>query len=175
MTERGRILAEITEKYQVAPPGADADRFFMRAALELAQAAAALGEVPVGCVIVRDGRLLAADFNGREETGNAVYHAECAAISAACRALGGWRLTGCTLYVTLEPCPMCAGAIWNARVPRVVIGAKDPRAGALGSLINLNAYPLNHKPVLRFGVFSKEASELLRTFFLSRRGGKGKE
>ncbi|MBE6597938.1 MAG: nucleoside deaminase [Ruminococcaceae bacterium] len=177
MTDREKILAKITEKYNtVSPIPEQADRFFMSAALELAKAAAVLGEVPVGCVIVREGKIIAADFNGREETKDAVYHAECSAISKACRVLGGWRLTGCTLYVTLEPCPMCAGAIWNARVPRVVIGARDAKAGALGSLINLNAYPLNHKPLLTFGVLEKETAALLRDFFSSRRNPvRGKE
>ncbi len=170
MNDRQNIIAEITEKYNSLPhTGEEADRFFMRAAMELAEAAAALGEVPVGCVIVRDGRIIAADFNGREETKNAVYHAECSAIAKACAVLGGWRLVGCTLYVTLEPCPMCAGAVWNARVPRVVIGAKDARAGAMGSLINLNAYPLNHKPTVTFGVLKEESEALLRNFFLNRR------
>ncbi len=168
--DRRHILAAIAEKYQTPPErGEEADRYFMSAALELARAAAAQGEVPVGCVIVRDGKILAADYNGREETKNAVYHAECAAIARACRVLGGWRLAGCTLYVTLEPCPMCAGAVWNARVPRVVVGAKDARAGAMGSVIHLNAYPLNHKPIVEFGVLERESRELLQAFFLSRR------
>ena len=113
------------------------DRCFMDAALALAHAAAEEGEVPVGCVIVREGRILAGEYNGREGMKNALWHAEAAAVDRACRALGGWRLPGCTLYVTLEPCPMCAGAIWNARIPRVVIGARDARAGAMGSLLNL--------------------------------------
>ena len=170
MTEREQIIKDIMAQYNSAvPPEGQADRFYMEAALELARAAASFGEVPVGCVIFRDGAILSADFNGREETKDAVYHAECSAISKACRLLGGWRLTRCTMYVTLEPCPMCAGAIWNARVPRVVIGAKDAKAGALGSLINLNAYPLNHKPELCFGIMAKESTELLQEFFTARR------
>lgn len=169
-TERNEIIDRIITKYNSTPHhGEQADRFYMRAALELAGIAASLGEVPVGCVIVRNDKIISADFNGREETRDAVYHAEYSAISKACRMLGGWRLTGCTLYVTLEPCPMCAGAIWNARVPKVVIGAKDPRAGALGSLINLNSYPLNHKPEVVFGVCEKEAAQILRDFFTQRR------
>lgn len=144
----------------------------MRAALSLAQYAAERGEVPVGCVIVRENHILSADFNGREELRDALCHAECSAISRACRALGGWRLAGCSLYVTLEPCPMCAGAIWNARIPKVVIGAKDARAGAMGSLLNLNAYPLNHKPSVVFGVCEKESVKLMQDFFsLRRRSG----
>lgn len=170
MTEREHIIRTIIDQYNSAVPHeGQADRFYMEAALELARAAASFGEVPVGCVIVRDGAIISADFNGREATKDAVYHAECSAISKACRALGGWRLSRCTLYVTLEPCPMCAGAIWNARVPRVVIGAKDAKAGSLGSLINLNAYPLNHKPELSFGVMAKDSAELLQKFFTSRR------
>ena len=170
MTERERIIQSVMDQYHsTSPNGETADRFFMRAALDLARAAASLGEVPVGCVIVRDGVIIAADFNGREETHDAVFHAECSAISKACRLLGGWRLTRCTLYVTLEPCPMCAGAIWNARVPRVVFGAKDAKAGSFGSLINLNAYPLNHKPEIVHGILEKEATTLLQTFFSSRR------
>lgn len=141
----------------------------MRAALSLAQYAAERGEVPVGCVIVRENRILSADFNGREELRDALCHAECSAISRACRALGGWRLADCSLYVTLEPCPMCAGAIWNARIPKVVVGAKDARAGAMGSLLNLNAYPLNHKPKVVFGVCEKEAVALMQNFFSLRR------
>ncbi len=176
MTNRERIIGAVTDQYNSTVPHKDnADRFYMEAALELARAAASLGEVPVGCVIVRNGQIIAADFNGREETKDAVYHAECSAISKACRTLGGWRLTGCTLYVTLEPCPMCAGAIWNARVPRVVIGAKDAKAGALGSLINLNAYPLNHKPEIRFGVLAEQSTALLQAFFSTRRQKTRKE
>ncbi len=176
MTERERILQAVTERYNsTTPDEKNADRFYMEAALELARAAASFGEVPVGCVIVRNGKIIAADFNGREETKDAVYHAECSAISKACRVLAGWRLTGCTLYVTLEPCPMCAGAIWNARVPRVVIGAKDARAGSLGTLINLNSYPLNHKPIVQFGVLAEESTTLLQTFFTSRRQKSRKE
>ena len=167
---RDEAIHEIITKYNSTPHhGEQADRFYMRAALELAEIAASRGEVPVGCVIVRNDQIISADFNGREETHDAVCHAECSAISKACRFLGGWRLTGCSLYVTLEPCPMCAGDIWNARVPKVVIGAKDAKAGALGSLINLNAYPLNHKPEVVFGICEKEAARILRNFFAARR------
>lgn len=167
---RESVILEVIKKYNTTPHhGEQADRFYMSAALELAGTAASMGEVPVGCVIVHNDKIIAADFNGREAFGSAVYHAETAAISKACAVLGGWRLIGCTLYVTLEPCPMCAGAVWNARIPRVVIGAKDSRAGAFGSLINLNSYPLNHKPELVFGVCEREASELMRQFFMNRR------
>ena len=146
-----------------------ADAFFMDAALTLARAAAEEGEVPVGCVIVRENRIVTGEYNGREGEKNALWHAEIAAIDAACRILRGWRLPGCTLYVTLEPCLMCAGAIWNARIPRVVIGAKDARAGAMGSLLNLAAYPLNPKPEVLFGVRERECRELLQSFFARKR------
>ena len=128
-----RIRREETVKKLLLPwtegecpsPGA-ADEWFMDASLALARQAATEGEVPVGCVIAREGRILAGDYNGRETFKNALRHAETSAIEKACSLLGGWRLPGCVLYVTLEPCPMCAGAIWNARIPRTVIGTKDP-------------------------------------------------
>ena len=141
----------------------------MRRALELAAEAAEAGEVPVGCVIVREGKILSEGRNRRETDKNALAHAEIEAIDGACRTLGGWRLTGCTLYVTLEPCPMCAGAIVNARIPRVVYGAKDARAGAMGSLINVNSYPLNHHAQVEHGVLADECAGILREFFSSRR------
>lgn len=147
----------------------DTDAVCMSAALELAALAAEEGDVPVGAVVFRDGAIIAGDCNGREKYRDASYHAETAVISKSCRLLGGWRLVGCTLYVTLEPCPMCAGAIWCARIPKVVIGAKDAKAGAMGSLINLNSYPLNHKPEVRFGVFEGESRALLQDFFAVRR------
>ena len=173
--ERARAIEDITARYAVctAEPGADTDAFYMRAAVELAELAAGYGDVPVGCVIVRDGEIVAADCNGREVFRDAAYHAETAAVSAACRKLGGWRLTRCTLYVTLEPCPMCAGAVWCARVPRVVVGAKDAKAGAAGSVLNLNAYPLNHKFDVTFGVLEKECRGDLTEFFQARRRKQG--
>ncbi len=145
------------------------DEYFMNVALSLANLGAAEGEVPVGCVIVRNGEIIAADYNGRETFRDATYHAETAAISAACKKLGGWRLIGCTLYVTLEPCPMCAGAIWCARVPRVVIGTADQRSGALGGLIDLNSYPLNHKSEIVFGVLEDDCRTAMQNFFRERR------
>ncbi len=145
------------------PAGTDED--YMRCALALAELGAAAGEVPVGAVLVRGGRILCGDYNGREETKDATYHAELSVIRQGCRLLGGWRLTGCTLYVTLEPCPMCAGAIWNAHLPRVVYGAKDARAGAMGSLLNLNSYPLNWKPTVTAGVLEDECREVMQRFF----------
>lgn len=139
---------------------------YMRAALALAHAAAADGEVPVGCVIVdAEGRIIGRGRNRRERTHRADAHAEMEAIAEACRALGTWRLDGCALYVTLEPCPMCAGAIINARIKRVYIGARDPKAGSFGSVINFNDLPYNHKPELIYGVCEKECSALLTDFF----------
>ena len=172
--ERAHRIEEIVRRYGGPVPdnGTDKDEYYMRAALELAETAAEYGDVPVGCVIVRDGEIVAAECNGREVFHDALYHAETAAISAACRKLGGWRLTRCTLYVTLEPCPMCAGAIWCARVPRVVAGAKDAKAGAAGSVINVNAYPLNHKFEMKFGVLEKECRAVLTEFFQKRRKNK---
>ena len=172
MTERDALIGALTEPFSRAPSGMDreeADEFFMRAALQLARQAAEEGEVPVGCVIAREGEILSADYNGRERMRDALWHAETAAIRKSCRALGGWRLPGCVLYVTLEPCPMCAGVVWNARIPRVVYGAKDPRAGAMGSVLNLGRYPLNFRPEVRAGVLGDEAAELLRRFFRERR------
>ena len=141
------------------------DAYFMGLALEQARRAAALGEVPVGAVVVRDGQVVGAGHNRRETGRSALAHAELAAIDAACRELGGWRLWQCDLYVTLEPCPMCTGAIINRRIVRVVYGAADPRAGCCGSLIDLTALPFNHRPVLVRGVREAECAALLTEFF----------
>ena len=146
------------------------DRMWMQIALEEARIAAEAGEVPVGAVLVRDNMEIARSHNLRETNRMATAHAELLAIEAGCRALGGWRLEGCTLYVTLEPCPMCGGAIVNARLPRLVYGAKDPRAGVFGSLLQFNAYPLNHRVEVVFGVCEEESLLLLRDFFARRRG-----
>ncbi len=143
----------------------DIDEIYMKEALSEAQKAAIHGDVPIGCVIVFDGKIIASAKNEREIDKNALRHAELTAIEEACKVRGGWRLFGCTLYVTLEPCPMCAGAIVNSRIDRVVYGAKDPKAGAFGSVLNLNSYPLNHKPKIKSGVLGKECSEMLRVFF----------
>lgn len=137
----------------------------MRRALELAAEAAAEGEVPVGAVIVKGDQLISVGRNRRELGKNALAHAEIEAINGACEALGGWRLSGCTLYVTLEPCPMCAGAIINARLDRVVYGATDPKAGSCGSLTNLFELPYNHRPELTSGVLQEECAMLLQAFF----------
>jgi len=141
----------------------------MRQALAKAREAAEMGEVPVGAVIVRNGEIIAAAGNRRECNHCATAHAELLAIEQACAAVGGWRLHDCTLYVTLEPCPMCAGAIVNARVGRVVYGCKDARAGAMGSVLNLPRYPLNHRPQVTVGVCEDACRMLLREFFEQRR------
>ena len=138
---------------------------YMRQALDLARQAAACGEVPVGCVIVKDGAVVGRGRNRREERQAAWSHAEMEAMAQANRALGTWRLDGCTLYVTLEPCPMCAGAIINARIPRVVFGAPDPKAGSCGSVTDLFALPYNHRPACEGGVLEEECAQLLRDFF----------
>ena len=141
------------------------DMEFMQQALALAQEAAQAGEVPVGCVIVRHGEVVGRGRNRREEGKNALAHAEIEAINDACRNLGGWRLWDCTLYVTLEPCPMCAGAIVNARIPRVVFGASDQKCGACGSVCDLFTMGFNHHPTVEKGVLEEEATALLTEFF----------
>ncbi len=145
------------------------DNEYMRLALAQAELAARAGEVPVGAVVVRGDRVIASSHNLRETDKNALAHAELLAIDAACRTLGGWRLTGCTLYVTLEPCPMCAGAIINARISRVVYGAADPKAGCCGSVANLFEMPFNHRPTITAGVLAEECAGLLSRFFSQRR------
>lgn len=146
------------------------DSKYLSRALELAKQAGADGEIPVGAVIVRDGRIIAEACNRREADGDATAHAEILAIRSACRALGGWRLPDCTLYVTLEPCPMCAGAILAARIDRVVYALKDPAAGAMGSLMRMDTLPLGHRVECRCGELADEVSSLMRAFFAERRG-----
>ena len=141
------------------------DRFYMEEALKLARQAAAEGEVPVGCVIVRNGQIVGRGRNRRETEKTALSHAELEAIADACATLGGWRLWDCTLYVTLEPCPMCAGAIINARIPRVVFGAKDPKCGACGSVCDLFSMNFNHHPQANSGIMEEECASLLAEFF----------
>lgn len=145
------------------------DERFMAMALEEAAAAASEDEVPIGAIIVKDGKVLAKCHNKRENNKCATHHAEILAIEEACRVLGGWRLPDTTLYVTLEPCPMCAGAIINARIPRVVFAAKDHRFGAMGSLINLCEVPLNHKPKVDVGVLENESVAKLKEYFKKKR------
>jgi tRNA(adenine34) deaminase len=133
-------------------------------ALELAKEAAAQGDVPVGCVIVKDDEIIAAGWN-RRELADATAHAEVEAIRKACQVLGTWRLEGCHLYVTLEPCPMCAGAIVNSRIAAVYYGAKDDKAGCCGSVLNLFEERFNHKPRVYGGILEAECSALLTDFF----------
>ena len=168
--QREEIIKNITDKYCSPPDGEnDRDEYFMRCALELADAAADEDEVPVGAVVVRDGMIVGADYNGRENRKDALYHAETAAIRRACVALHGWRLIGCEIYVTLEPCPMCAGAILNARVPRTVFGARDPKYGAFGSVCDLGSLPVGHKTVIKEGVLKDESADRLKRFFAGKR------
>ena len=141
------------------------DTYFMELALKLAQDSLEADEVPVGAVVVKDGEIIGSSSNKRESNGDATAHAEIEAIRQACEKLGRWRLSDCELYVTLEPCPMCAGAILNAKIGRVIYGAKDPRGGAFGSLIDLRSYPFYHKPDIESGVCEHECRELLRDFF----------
>ena len=152
-----------------AEPPAPEDEAMMAEALRLAAEAAAEGEVPVGCVITRDGVIVGRGRNRRERSRNALAHAELEAIDEACRTLGGWRLWQCTLYVTLEPCPMCAGAILNARIPRVVYGASDPKAGACGSVCDVFCMAFNHHPRARGGLCRDACAEILQEFFRSLR------
>ncbi len=145
------------------------DEIFMREAINLARISSDEGEVPVGAVVVMDGKIISRGRNRRELSRNALAHAEIEAVDNACRALGGWRLWQCELYVTLEPCPMCAGAIINSRIKRVVYGASDKKAGSFGSVTNLAELPYNHKPEICSGCLESECSELLRDFFRSLR------
>lgn len=141
------------------------DSVFMQRAVELAKISALEGEVPVGAVIVKDNEIVGEGRNRREYGKNALYHAEIEAIDNACRKLGGWRLWQCDMYVTLEPCPMCAGAIINARIKRVYFGAFDKKAGSFGSVVDFNSIAYNHKPEVISGVMQEECSLLLTDFF----------
>lgn len=141
------------------------DEEFMLAALALAKEAFDAGEVPVGCVITRKGQIVGRGRNRREEAKNALAHAEIEAINDACARLGGWRLWECTLYVTLEPCPMCAGAIVNARIPRVVYGAGDAKSGAVRSVCGLFDMGFNHHPKVESGILEEACGALLTEFF----------
>ena len=141
------------------------DNTYMREALALAKEAAAEGEVPVGCVIVRGDEIVGRGRNRRELGKNALAHAEIEAINDACKNLGGWRLWDCTLYVTLEPCAMCAGAILNARIKRVVYGASDKKFGAVRSVCSLFSMDFNHHPEVESAVLEEESAQLLQTFF----------
>lgn len=141
------------------------DQECMREAMLLARLSALEGEVPVGAVVTRGGGIVGRGRNRRETGKNALAHAELEAIADACQALGGWRLWECTLYVTLEPCPMCTGALINSRMRRVIFGAYDQKAGSCGSVINLFELPYNHKPALEGGFLGQECASLLTDFF----------
>jgi len=142
------------------------DELFMKEALNEAYKAYKIKEVPVGAVIVRNGEIVGRGFNQKETQKDATLHAEISAIKDACGNLGGWRLPGCTMYVTLEPCSMCAGALVNARVERLVIGASDPKTGACGSVLNIvQEQKLNHQIDVQFGVLGKDCSDIIKTFF----------
>jgi tRNA(adenine34) deaminase len=154
----------------VATPFFPRDEYFMRLALRAAERALEHEDVPVGCVIVLDGEVIAAARNERELRGDPTAHAEILALREAAKRVGRWRLDGCALYVTLEPCAMCAGAVVLARLPRVVFGAIDPKTGAAGSVFDVLAEPrLNHRPDVAAGLLADESAELLRAFFASRR------
>ena len=151
----------------------ETDISFLRLAIAQAKLAQEMGETPVGAVVVRDGQVIAAGHNRRESAPCALAHAELLAIRAACDGLGGWRLPDCTLYVTLEPCPMCAGAIINARIPRVVFGARDPKSGCFGSVCDFNTLAFNHKPQVLAGVLEEDCAGILREFFWRLRERRG--
>lgn len=151
------------------------DEKFMRAAIREAKKAYALGEVPIGCVLVADGKIIARGYNRRTTDHNTLSHAETNAIRKASKKTGDWRLEQCTLYVTLEPCQMCAGAIVQARIPKVVIGAMNPKAGCAGSLLNLLQFPaFNHQVEIETDVLQEECSALLTNFFAELRNKKKK-
>ncbi len=139
--------------------------YFMSLALRLAEMAYERGEVPVGAIVVKDGKIMGSGFNERETGRCATLHAELTAIENACRALNSWRLSDCDLYVTLEPCPMCAGAIINARVRRVYIGALDAKAGAVRSVASLFEMPFNHRPLVTCGLLEQQCGQILSDFF----------
>lgn len=145
------------------------EKGFMELALECARRAAENGDVPVGAVIVRGGEVIAEAYNEREAGNNAISHAEIIAIDKACKKLGRWRLSDCEMYVTLEPCPMCAGAILNARLGKLYYALKDSNSGAFGSVLNLNSYPLLYKISAEAGDCSEESRALLSGFFKGRR------
>ena len=145
------------------------DLKYMSIALDEAKKAFDEGEVPVGAVIIKGGKLLAMAHNNREASNDATGHAETLAIRKACENIGSWRLEDCELYVTLEPCPMCMGAIINSRIKRVIYGAKDAKAGACGSLVNLTSYPFNHKPIIDHDVMEDECAQILSDFFYNKR------
>ena len=149
------------------------DLYYMEMAISIASSAAhSSRDVPIAALVVRDsdGEILGIGCNTREDNNDSTGHAEINAIRAACERIGSWRLSGCSLFVTLEPCPMCAGACVNARLSRVVFALKDPKAGAFGSVLNLNSYPLNHKPTILCGLCEDKAGDIISSFFKNKRG-----
>jgi tRNA(adenine34) deaminase len=155
----------------MTPEFTEQDRTQMRAALALADQAATHEDVPIGAVVVRDGEVIGAAGNEREARADPTAHAEVLALRQAAERLGGWRLPDTTIYVTLEPCAMCAGAISLARVPRLVYGAADPKGGAVGTVTDLYAEPvMNHRPLVEGGLLAEESAALLESFFAARRG-----
>ena len=155
------------------PLSPEDDIYFMKKALKQAERALTLGEVPIGCVIVYDKKIIGRGFNKRNTMKTALAHAEITAISKACKKLGDWRLEGCTMYITLEPCQMCSGAIVQSRVDRIVIGAMNPKAGCAGSILNLLDRPeFNHRVEITRDICGTESTELLQKFFktLRKRG-----
>ena len=145
------------------------NEIYMRKAIDEAKKAEKKGEVPIGAIIVKNGKIISTGYNKRECKENALYHAEIIAIEKACKKLKSWRLSDCELYVTLEPCPMCMGAIINSRISKVVFGAYDKKAGSCGSIINLNDYPYNHHPDIFGGILEEECSSILSSFFTNLR------
>ncbi len=148
------------------------ERYYMKRALLRAKTASRHGEVPVGAVIVYKGKIISGGRNRRETGKNALYHAEISAINNACKKLGGWRLHECDMYVTLEPCPMCAGAIVNSRIKNLYVGTRDEKSGSFGSVVNFNDLSYNHKPCLHFGILENECKDVLSQFFKKLRENK---
>jgi tRNA(adenine34) deaminase len=149
---------------------------FMKKALAQAKVAYSHDEVPIGCVIVKDGKVLSRAYNKRETKQSSTAHAEILAIEKACKKLGSWRLEGCDLYVTLEPCPMCSGAIIQSRIEHVYFGAYDPKGGCLGSIMDMTAFPgFNHYPEVEGGILKEECADLLKSFFQQKRAQKKKQ
>lgn len=152
------------------------DEKYMKEAIKQAKKAALLGEVPIGCIIVYEGKVIARGYNRRIIDKNVLSHAEIIAIRKACKKMGDWRLEGCTMYVTMEPCPMCAGAIVQARIPTVVIGCMNPKAGCAGSVLDmLHEDGFNHQVETRDGVLGEECSQMLKSFFKELRNKKKPE
>ncbi len=168
--EKKRLAALAAEA--AAKEARRADEAFMKEAVRQAQKAAAIGDVPIGCVIVKEGRIISRGYNRRNADKTVLSHAEITAIKRACKKEGDWRLEDCTLYVTLEPCPMCAGAIVQARIPRVVIGSMNAKAGCAGSVLNILKEPgFNHQVKVETGILGEECSCLMTDFFRELRRG----